>query len=273
MDEIDTYVVPCSILKRCGNKAVSCGHAAQTMPLRVEFTCICNDPTHTIQMKNTAHSVKHAHSPVVLPLQCLFLMPNEVMDYTSLPDLGIYIRATMTKRFFTSTAIAHNAKVYNMFTLRNKKGIRKKQNLKPVVVEQQHWTEVVSKSWCVSLLQETIPCLDRYKRGFRQTYNVDSVSSTEVQACISVMYGTLLKLYPRGSKIPIFSARVNIICRIQELLEQSQEKQMEFIKSHSSLLKLCLMEYCYNVFLDFFPVEYSFVSSHPCMPMYRVTAK
>jgi hypothetical protein len=179
----------------------------------------------------------------------------------------------MTKRYFTSAAIAHNTKVYNIFAARNKKGIRKKQNLKITDVAEQHWTETVSKSWCASLLQETIPCLDRYKRGFRHAYSVDSVSIAEVRACISILYGSLLKLYPRGAKIPIFSARVNIMCRIQELLECSQEQQMEFIKSHSSLIKICLMEYCYNVFQDFFPVEYSFVSAHPCMAMYRVTAK
>ena len=181
----------------------------------------------------------------------------------------------MTKRFFTSTAVAHNNKMLNMFASGNKKGNRKKKALMKsnYAEHEQHWTEIVSKSWCSSMLQETIPCLDRYKRGFKHTYNADSVNITEVSACISVMYGTLLKLYPRGSKVPIFSARVNIVCRIQELLGQSLEKQMEFIKSYSSLLKLCLMEYCYNVLLDFFPVEYSFIALHPCMVMYHETAK
>jgi hypothetical protein len=180
----------------------------------------------------------------------------------------------MTKRFFTSICISQNNKMLNMFTSGSKKGTRKKKTSTATHMSrpEQHWTEIVTNSWCTSLLQETIPCLDRYKRGFKHTYSIESVNIAEVRACISVMYGSLLKLYPRGSKIPIFSARVNIVWRIQELLEQSQEEQMEFIKAHSALLKLCLMEYCYNVLQDFFPVEYSFISAHPCMDMYRVTA-
>jgi hypothetical protein len=179
----------------------------------------------------------------------------------------------MTKRFFTTTAIAQNIRVRNIFTSGNKKGTRKKKTIRSVIEPEQHWTEVVAKSWCTSLLQETIPCLERYKRGFKHAHSVDSVNIVEVRACIAVMYGSLLKLYPRGSKVPIFTARVNIVHRMRELLQQDLEKQMEFVKLYSSLIKLCLMEYCYNIFPDFFPVEYSFISSHSCMAMYLVTAK
>jgi len=181
----------------------------------------------------------------------------------------------MTKKFFTAAATSHNKKMYTMFTSKTKKGSRKKKN--PATnereVHQKHWSEIVCNSWCTSLLQETIPCLNRYKRGFKHTYDIESVDVQEVRACIQIMYGSLLKLYPRGSKTPIFRARVNIVCRIQALLEQSQLQQMEFVKSYPSLIKLCLMEYCYNVFQDFFPAEYALISTHPCMPMYDVTAK
>jgi hypothetical protein len=187
-------------------------------------------------------------------------------------SLTLFTTATMTKRFFTSTCIAQNNKMFNMFTSGRKKGTRKKKT-STTSCPEQHWTKIVANSWCTSLLQETIPCLDRYKRGFKHAYSTESVNIAEVRACLAVMYGSLLKLYPRGSKTPIFSARVNIVWRIQELLEQSQEEQMQFIQEHSSLLKICLMEYCYNVLQDFFPVENSFISAHPCMAMYRVTAK
>jgi hypothetical protein len=181
----------------------------------------------------------------------------------------------MTKKFFSLISLAHNAKMLSMFTLGTKKGNRKNKNTigTPALRYEQHWTAMVSNSWCVSLLQDTIPCLERYKRGVKHVYDTATVDVAEVQACISIMYGSLLKLYPRGSKTPIFSARVNIACRVRELLHQSQATQMEFIKTHSSLMKLCLMEYCYNVLQDFLPVENSFIVTHPCMQMYHVTAQ
>jgi hypothetical protein len=229
---------------------------------------MCNNPSHTVRTKKNK-------DVVVLPVQSLFLLPQDEMNYANLPDLGIFIRATMTKKFFTSATMLQNTKMYNMFTSGSKKGSRKKKPCVRADTKEhvKHWTEIVSNSWCTSLLQETIPCLNRYKRGFKHTYDVDSVDSQEVRACIQVMYGSLLKLYPRGSKTPIFNARVNIVCRIQTLLEMDQLQQMEFVKLYPSLIKLCLMEYCYNVFLDFFPVEYSLISTHPCMAMYDVTAK
>jgi hypothetical protein len=295
MEEIDTYVVPCSMLKKW--KSASVGHGSAALPptpLRVALTCLCKDPTHTIQLHNTD---TRTCEPVSIPIESFFLIPRDTLSYANLPDLGIFIRgknptpptllgllhkvdtnhlstpATMTKRFFTSTVIAQNTRIRNVFTSGNKKGTRKKKILRDTIEPARHWTEIIAKSWCTSMLQETIPCLERYKRGFKHSHTIDSVHITEVRACVSLMYGTLLKLYPRGSKVPIFSARVNIVHRIRELLEQNIEQHMEFVKSHASLLKLCLMEYCYNVFPDFFSVEYSFISSHPCMAMYLVTAK
>jgi hypothetical protein len=41
--------------------------------------------------------VTQASHPVELPIQCLFLMPQEVMNYASLPDLGIFIRGKLSQ--------------------------------------------------------------------------------------------------------------------------------------------------------------------------------
>lgn len=113
----------------------------------------------------------------------------------------------------------------------------------------------------------------RYKRGFKHVYDVDAVDGREVRACIQILYGCMLKLYPRGSKTPTFGARVHIVCRIQQLLELPVEEQLQFVSKYAALVKLCLMEYCYNVLLDFFPVEYSIISEHPSMAMYDTTAR
>jgi hypothetical protein len=207
-----------------------------------------------------------------LPVQVLFLLPPDEIKYTNLPDLGIFIWATMTKKFFSSAVVLQHRKIHNLFTSGNKKSKRKRFNTVRDN-EQKHWMETVANSWFVSLLLETIPCLNRYKRGFKHTYDANTVTHTEVLSCIQIMYGTLLKLYPRGSKTPTFAARTNIVSKIQTLMELPQEDQMLFVTTYPSLVKICLMEYCYNVLLDFFPVEYEIVCAHASMQMYETTAR
>jgi hypothetical protein len=269
--EIDTFVIPCATLKRYGTERT---RERTRAGCRVEFECLCGNKAHAIYLKHTHTSKTSASGTkacVKLPINCLFLLPQDEMNYDSLPDLGIFIRSTMTKKFYTSTALSHNNKMRKFFACGSKKGARNKNNTGAIA--PKHWTETVSNSWCTSLLLETIPCLNRYKRGFKHLYDVESVGVNEVRAVIQILYGTLLKLYPRGSKTPIFSARVNLVKRIQELLEQEQSAQMLFVSTYGSLVKFCLMEYCYNLLLDYFPVEYDLVCRHPSMNMYEATAK
>jgi hypothetical protein len=271
--EIDTYLVPCATLRRCAKPVQPremAGDNKQTGS--IGLTCMCSelDTTHTIHLKgpSTCKSVE-------LPIQVLFLLPADEIKYTNLPDLGIFIRATMTKKFFTSGVMLQHRKIHSLFTSGNKKSGRKKFNttLNNDASGDRHWMEKVANSWFVSLLLETIPCLNRYKRGFKHTYDAQSVTPIEVQSCLQIMHGTLLKLYPRGSKTPTFGARVNMVYRIQEIMELPQEDQMTFVTKYPSLVKLCLMEYCYNVLLDFFPVEYRIVCAHASMQMYETTAR
>ena len=88
LDEIDTYVVPCALLKNWNNNTITHVPAAHTQ--RVGFTCLCHDSAHTIQMQNAPCS--GIHNSVLLPIQCLFLLPRDSMNYSNLPDLGIFIR-------------------------------------------------------------------------------------------------------------------------------------------------------------------------------------
>jgi hypothetical protein len=268
-DEIDSYVVPCSILRRAKTNGSSSG--TRCLP-SIGFTCMCKDKneSHTVYI-NTNASAKRT---TLLPIQCIFLLQQDQLTYGNLPDLGIFIRSTMTKKFFSPNAMSQHAKIHDTFTGVGKKNTRKKSNhARTRVLDHKHWSETMSNSWCTSMLLETIPCLNRYKRGFKHVYEIDSVDANEVRACIQIMYGCLLRLYPRGSKTPTFNARVNLVVRIQTLLEQSQKEQMQFVEKFPALIKLCLMEYCYNVLLDFFPVEYALVCTHPSMPLYDTAAR
>jgi hypothetical protein len=269
--EIDSYIVPCAILR---------GWVGGTQPVKslqcLHLTCTCaqTDPSHTIVMHVPQARIK-CTTPVRIPIKSLFLLPLDELRYENLPDVGIFIRATMTKKFFSLTVRSQHERMYNLFTYGNKRGTKKRSNNSnpPLSTCVKHWSEIICNSWFTSLLLETIPCLNRYKRGFKHTYDSNTVDSKEVYACIQIMYGSLLKLYPRGSKVPTFCARVNIVRRVQTLLELTQDEQMQFVTTYPALVKICLMEYCYNVLLDFFPVEYALMCTHPSMKMYETTAR
>lgn len=80
----------------------------------------------------------------------------------------------------------------------------------------------------------------------------------ETMACINVMHGTLLKLYPLGAKTPTFNARVNLLARMMQLTsspDMSTEKQVLFMQQHPALMRICFMEYSINALSDWLPCE------------------
>jgi hypothetical protein len=144
--EIDTYLVPCAILRRCTKQGEH--HTTTSKDAFVTFTCMCPeyDASHAIHVRNTSRGfVAHKH-PVQLPMRCLFLLPQDELQYRNLPDLGIFIRATMTKRFFSASAMAQHAKMRNLFVSGNKRGVRKKMPIQPDILGKG-WMQVISNSW------------------------------------------------------------------------------------------------------------------------------
>jgi hypothetical protein len=70
------------------------------------------------------------------------------------------------------------------------------------------------------------------------------------------MYGTLLKLYPLGAKTPTFNAKVNIMQRMIQLTTcMTTAEQLEFMRLHPALMRICFMEYSMNALMDWLPVE------------------
>lgn len=88
-----------------------------------------------------------------------------------------------------------------------------------------------------------------------QTSNNTSSSQVDVAACINVLFGTILKLYPLGAKVPTFRARVAMTTRLMELSTLSIEEQLGFLAEHSSLVRICFMEYSLNALEDWLPCE------------------
>lgn len=86
------------------------------------------------------------------------------------------------------------------------------------------WTEtILYRSACAVILYESIPCLKRVKRTQKGVHISARCSSEEACACISVMYGTMLKLYPLGSKTPTFGSRVTYLNRIGAIVERGPD--------------------------------------------------
>jgi hypothetical protein len=179
-----------------------------------------------------------------LPLvQCLKTSLEDTPCYHALPDLGMYIRGILQRRYYTeairkhwvkacassssstsppSSSSAHHAKQ------------QQQQGHNAASSDHQYHTQQDARTkaqWkymhgvCANLLLESIPCMKRTKRccttpssaGAGAGNDIQQTNSTndtvEVMACINVMHGTLLKLYPLGAKTPTFNARVHLFSR------------------------------------------------------------
>lgn len=204
-------------------------------------------------------------SCLVTPLQC-------TVQYNLLPDLGMFFRGILQRRFFTDASRKHW--VRNMACMQSVCGIQdagSKQHTSRSTAEsrQQLLLARHKHNWnyihgiCAGLLLDSLPCMKRSKRNNNtgsssvtvaaSTY---SFSAVEVMACINVMYGTLLKLYSLGAKTPTFSAKVNIMQRMLELTtEYTTQQQVDFMKMYPCLMRICFMEYSINALTDWLPVE------------------
>lgn len=114
---------------------------------------------------------------------------------------------------------------------------------------------------CANLLLESIPCMKKAKRSCasQAQHPLCFADVVETMACINVMHGTLLKLYPLGAKTPTFQARVNLLARMLELTSSgagtTTEKQVLFVQQHPSLMRICFMEYSINALEEWLPCE------------------
>lgn len=274
---IDSYIVPCAVLKRFFKKDERGEGDDVTMTglnhrkLKIGFECFCKNPSHTLHMSKKCIQGKNNGNIVKVPLDSLFLLPQDSMRYENLPDLGFFIRATINKKYFNGSSISNYKKIQKNFSSKSyKQGINQGTGND---TGSDGLNEYLCNSLCVSILYDSIPCLSKCKRGVKYTTLLQPPLHSEVQACVQIMYGTLLKLYPRCSKTPTFNARVNMAYRIQDLSQKPLNEQIDFVQKYHLLVKICFMEYCHNVLNDFLPAEHTILSKHPCMKLYEVAAE
>jgi hypothetical protein len=84
----------------------------------------------------------------------------------------------------------------------------------------------------------------------------------EASVCLNLIQATLLGLYPRSSKQPIWRTRVAIAGCIYKLHTAPFEKQCQFLTASHDLLRLCFTEYIINMRADFCLVEHDFLANH-----------
>jgi hypothetical protein len=77
-------------------------------------------------------------------------------------------------------------------------------------------------------------------------------------AHLNILLATLMGLYPRVSKKPLFSVRVQLFCHVRHLMSASRKEQVDFFCNNMSILALAHVEYFVNILKDFCPVEYAF---------------
>ena len=116
------------------------------------------------------------------------------------------------------------------------------------------------------LLHDSIPCVKRLKKhvvasaaGDQQQQQLQNQqqqhSIVDLACCINVLFGTLLKLYDRGAKVPTFTSRVALASRLAGLQCMPPQEQSKFLSDHPSLVRMCFMEYSLNALQDWLPCE------------------
>jgi hypothetical protein len=84
----------------------------------------------------------------------------------------------------------------------------------------------------------------------------------EASVCLNLIQATLLGLYPRASKQPIWWTRVAIAGCIYKLHTASFDVQCQFLKDSHDILRLSFTEYIINMRMDFCQVENQFLTRH-----------
>lgn len=102
----------------------------------------------------------------------------------------------------------------------------------------------------------------------RALLEADIDNSHNLTAHLHLLLATLLGLYPRVSKKPLFSVRVKLFCLVRHLMSASRSEQIVFFCNNMSLLALAHVEYFVNVLKDFCPVEFEFFHKSCNMQQY-----
>jgi hypothetical protein len=109
------------------------------------------------------------------------------------------------------------------------------------------------------------------KSRIRRGFPTSPTCNVEASVCLNLIQATLLGLYPRSTKKPIWRTRVAIAGSIYKLHTAPFETQCKFLSLSHDLLRVCFTEYIANVRVDFCQVENRYLSRHASfLPSYDV---
>lgn len=291
---IDRYLYICALLDtadvaRVGRRDEPCPSVR-----RIALCCFCGDPSHTVvldkkrvsgacfpldarhqnkpktvtvRVSNRWMSVKKGRTGARVPARFLVPDEEEALQFEVLPDLGMYIRCLLVRRFFTSGPVKHFRRCARLLLgvdAAEAHSAKSGDGLTPIA-----FSERFVDGFCCMLLQESIPCMKRAKRSIKVTEFDGKPTPVEMAACINVLHGTLLSLYPRAAKRPTFGVRVRLAWRLRQLLCTGVSDQLQFFEEHGHLVKICFMEYVNNVVLQYMPAEKELLFQTPSMKLYQ----
>lgn len=117
------------------------------------------------------------------------------------------------------------------------------------------------------LLQQLSPLRRRVR--VRRTRALQPACGVEAVTCISLLFATIVGLYPRACKFPLYQTRREVAVAVYRLKTARLSTQIAFISALPALLRLALLEYTLNVRHDYAPVEQAYLCRlAPHVPQY-----
>lgn len=177
---------------------------------------------------NTDSGLRH------VPVEWLFTARSDTVQYSRLPDLTRFMISAITNAA-TASVVPGNLRSLGLFE---------------------------------TLILSALPCL----RSGKVAHNVFAdrcvCTQQECVACINLMYGTLLGLFPCCSKKPVFPVRKAVFQALHSLAVSPVAVQKAALAAMPYLLKLCVIEYVSNITRDYCPAEFAILSSIKGMDVY-----
>lgn len=196
--------------------------------------------------------------PLSVSIESLVPCVSDTVQYLGLPDLGGLISSLLLRRYHTTSRSVRA--VQGGFEEEAGCGDWGGGGAATSTSACGGGVNNNTTTVCSVMLQDSIPGLKRNKRTQQSVLTgILEPSRMDCTVCLRVMLATLLKLYSRGAKRPIFSARVTILRRLMDLMSMDTAGMFAFIVEHESLVKICFMEYCLNFITDFMPSEYRII--------------
>lgn len=282
--ELNRYLLACAVLKTDVDEKKVDENSEDCMQAQITWVCdMCTEGTHNVCMHKRGYRQQYrgwkppmfcCRQTLELPIsECLVTPIESTMQYHLLPDLGMFFRGILQRRFYTDVARKQWVRSLGQSCYNNTSsgGGTISKTAYHQQAQQHYLNSKFHEQWshmhgiCASLLLESIPCMKKVKRTavsstgdltHEQHLSAANPTACEVLACINVLHGTLLKLYPLGAKTPTFNAKVNVMQRMMSITSgMTTAEQLEFLRRYPALVRICFMEYSMNALLDWLPVE------------------